>query len=138
MFGEEYMAFISENTIDKKGRLTLPKETKAEENEVLFLGLSEAEKELEIGTFKSIFKKIEDLQIKLAETDDEFERISISKYILKLQKLIILKLHVDKYRRVLLTKEVREIYNINNDKIYIKGNNDVINLYPDKEKIRKL
>ncbi len=55
MFGEEYMAFISENTIDKKGRLTLPKETKAEENEVLFLGLSEAEKELEIGTFKSIF-----------------------------------------------------------------------------------
>ncbi len=138
MFGEEYMAFISENKIDNKGRLTLPKETKAEKDEVLYLGLDEGTKELQIGTFHSIFTKIEELNNKLNETDDVFERISISKCILKLKKLIILKLRVDKYRRVLLTNEVRELYDLDKDTIYIKGNMDVINLYSNKEDIKGL
>ena len=138
MFGEEYMAFISENKIDNKGRLTLPKETKAEKDEILYLGLSEGTKELQIGKFNSIFNKIEELNAKLNETEDIFERISISKCILKLKKLIIQKLRVDKYRRVLLPSEIRELYNLTNDNIYIKGNIDVINLYTNKEEVKGL
>lgn len=138
MFGEEFMAFITEGKFDEDGNITLPEETKAEEGEALYLGYTESKEDIQIGTFRYIRKRIDELQNKLNQTDDELKRIEISRCIENLKKLFITKLYVDNQRRVKISNGIREIFALDNEYVFLKGNADVVNIYTTEERIKGL
>ena len=138
MFGEEFMAFITEERVDENGKMTLPEESLAEEGEVLYLGYPEYKEDIQIGSFRAIIKKINELKTKLNQTDDELKRIEISKYLEKLKKLFITKLYVDSNRQVIIPNEIREIFGLDKEYLILKGNDDVINIYTTEEQVKGL
>ena len=138
MFGEEFMAFITEERVDENGKMTLPEESLAEEGEVLYLGYPEYKEDIQIGSFRAIIKKINELKTKLNQTDDELKRIEISKYLEKLKKLFITKLYVDNNRQVIIPNEIREIFGLDKEYLILKGNDDVINIYTTEEQVKGL
>ena len=129
MFGEEFMAFITEERVE---------ESLAEEGEVLYLGYPEYKEDIQIGSFRAIIKKINELKTKLNQTDDELKRIEISKYLEKLKKLFITKLYVDNNRQVIIPNEIREIFGLDKEYLILKGNDDVINIYTTEEQVKGL
>lgn len=113
MFGEERMFGQSEQIIDKKTRLVLPSYTKREEGEKLLLI---EDKELNIYRIfrKEIISGVFDINNeKLLNVKKSSEILKIKKELLKLSKMVLKSLEVDKNGRVILGETFKNIEKVN-------------------------
>ena len=113
MFGEERMFGQSEQIIDKKTRLVLPSYTKREEGEKLLLI---EDKELNIYRIfrKEVISGVFDINNeKLLNVKKSSEILKIKKELLKLSKMVLKSLEVDKNGRVILGETFKNIEKVN-------------------------
>lgn len=129
MFGEESIYGQSEVTLDDKGRIILPTDTKREKGDSLVLARDNDTLQYEICSYQMFDKIINELRNKVLNSTNKIDEIYYKKRIYEISKSIVKKLKVDSQGRVNIGKIYGEI-----DKILCIGACDRLILEPVDEK----
>jgi len=125
MFGEKSIYGQKEVTLDNKGRIILPANTKREKGDNLILVYDEDISAYEILSFDIYDKIIEKLKINILNATNKVDEIYYKKRIYEISKSVIKTLNVDIQGRVILGK----IYD-NTNKVLCIGAYDRLILKP--------
>ena len=138
MFGDDYMAFRQNATIDSKYRMVVPSQTGVEKDETLYLMYNSDRTHLIISKATYLLKKIEQLQKQCLETSDTKKYMELSKDKEYYSSLIVQVLKVDEQRRVLLGKRTKNLIGPNAKQVFLSGQADEVHIFNDEEEYQRL
>ncbi len=142
MFGENTILGQEQHAIDKKGHIIIPKFTYVEENDILSVIYSENREYLKIflkDKVTEMLNKMEEIQKK---SIDNIELLrEIQHHIELIHTSYCATLEVDKDRRIILPKQVRDEVNFDNV-AFIRGSYEYgtpcVKVYKSKEDMLKM
>lgn len=131
MFGERILLNVVETCIVDKYRLILPAYTKAEDEDLVVLLLKE--NFIEVWPDRMIAKRLEDLENRILDIDDEVKRAKFQRMSDEITSCAK-SCSVDRQRRIFLGRELVEKYGIEK-KFVIEGKGNYLRLWsPEKFK----
>jgi len=112
MFGENALLGQKKLTIDEKGRIFVPAETKREVGEMLVLAYDEDVNSYKIFSYSTVEKMLNKLNKKILNSKNKTEEIYYKKKLCELSKSILKNLKVDCQGRIQIGKIFEEDYKV--------------------------